>query len=175
MLLEIISHTPTWVWGIFLLLLWLGLSQSVDRTVTLRRVIVLPIAMTGLSLHGTFSAFHQVPWSWVLWLAAAIATIAWFGSNDLPAGVRFDPAARLFHLPGSRQPMVLMLAIFCTRYVVGVVLAMHPELTQDPASAALVASIYGALSGVFIGRMARMLVAARTPSGAPSGNAAAWG
>ena len=76
MLLEIITHTPTWVWGIFALLLWLGLSQSVDRQVTLRRVILLPIAMTGLSLHGTFSAFHQVPWSWVLWLAAAVATIA---------------------------------------------------------------------------------------------------
>ena len=175
MLLEIIIHTPHWVWAIFVLLLWLGLSQSVDRTVTLRRVIMIPIAMTGLSLHGTFSAFHQVPWSWVLWLAAAVATVAWFGSNDLPAGVRFDPASGLFHLPGSWQPMLLMMAIFWSRYVVGVVLALHPELTQETASAALVASIYGALSGVFIGRMWCLLAAVRTPSPAPSGNAAAWG
>ena len=174
-MLEIITQTPTWVWGILVLLLWLGLSQSVDRRATLRRVIVLPIAMTGLSLHGTFSAFHQVPWSWVLWLAAAIATVAWFGTSDLHPGVRFDQAQRTFHLPGSWQPMVLMMAIFCTRYVAGVVLALHPELTRDTATAALVASIYGALSGVFIGRMLRMLAATRTPSSEPSGNAAAWG
>lgn len=175
MFVDIIIHTPTWVWGIFLLLLWLGLSQSVDRTVSLRRVVALPIAMTCLSLHGTFSAFHSVAWSWVLWFGAAIGAIAWFASSDLPAGVAFDPSRRMFHLPGSWQPLVLMMAIFLTRYVVGVTLALHPALTQDTAAAAIIASVYGALSGVFIGRMVRMLVAARSQQATPATNAVAWG
>ena len=82
---------------------------------------------------------------------------------------------RTFQLPGSWQPMVLMMAIFCTRYVAGVVLALHPELTRDTATAALVASIYGALSGVFIGRMVCMLAAARSQQPAPANSAVSWG
>jgi hypothetical protein len=175
MLLNIIIHTPVWVWGIFLLLLWLGFSQSVARTASLGRVIILPIAMTGLSLHGSFWVFHNAPLSWILWLGAAITSVAWFASAELPQGVVYDPQLRVYHLPGSWQPMALMMAIFLTRYVVGVTLALHPALAQDTTAAAIVASVYGALSGVFIGRMVCMLTATRAKRPVPVNGAVSWG
>ena len=48
MITQIVTHTPTWVWGLLLALLWLGLKQSVSRTASLRRVTVMPLVMTGL-------------------------------------------------------------------------------------------------------------------------------
>ena len=33
-LTEILSHTPMWVWGVFVLLIWRGLSAAEDREVT---------------------------------------------------------------------------------------------------------------------------------------------
>lgn len=176
LMFEILRHTPFWVWGTLMLLVWLGLAQSVARQVTLRRVIVLPLGMTALSLHGTFAVFDAAYWSWALWLGAAALAVAWFASSELPVGVRYDAPTRSFHVPGRWEPLVLMMLIFCTRYVVGVVLALHPELTRDPAAAAMVASIYGALSSVFIGRMVRMLRSARSSESKPADKARiAWG
>ena len=72
--------------------------------------------------------------------------------------------------------MALMMAIFVTRYIVGVTLAMAPQLTSDPATAAIVSSVYGALSGVFIGRLVRLLRAARESSPPPPpATSVAWG
>ncbi len=176
MLFTILQHTPLWVWGILAILIGLGLLQSVERVASLRRVVMLPLAMTALSLHGTFNAFPPATWSWVMWVGAALVSGIWFASGDLPAGVRFDGRQRVFHLPGSWQPMALMMAIFVTRYIVGVTLAMAPQLTSDPATAAIVSSVYGALSGVFIGRLVRLLRAAResSPPPPPAANVA-WG
>ena len=52
MISNIVLHTPVWVWATLVLLLWLGLAQSVSRQVTLRRVIILPLAMTALDTDG---------------------------------------------------------------------------------------------------------------------------
>lgn len=177
MLYQILVHTPTWVWGVLLLLVWMGLSQTVPRTCRLRRVIALPLVACALSLYGTFAGFGTVHAAWVMWAGAALITVIWVASSDLPAGVRYHAEQRAFSLPGSWVPLGLMMAIFLTRYVMGVVLAMQPALSQDPAVAAIVASLYGALSGVFIGRMLRFLRLAQASSKRPADAASpvAWG
>ena len=176
MILRILAGTPIWVWALLSLLIGLGLVQSRTRSVTLRRVVLLPLAMTGLSMYGTYSAFHASPWSGILWAGAALATIAWFASSDGPAGMRYEATERRFHMRGSWEPLALMMAIFCTRYVVGVALAMHPAWAREVAVAAIVASIYGALSGVFMGRMLRTELATRETAAPPrTDSSMAWG
>jgi hypothetical protein len=176
MLYEIIAHTPIWVWALLVALLWLGLAQTTPRSVRLRRVILLPMAMTGLSLYGCISSFGAVPSSWFMWIAAALATGAWVRSGELPAGIRYDPPARLFSLPGSWVPLGLMMTMFMTKYAAGVMLAMHPALAYDSAVVAIFASLYGAMSGIFIGRMARLLRLAQASVSKPASTApVAWG
>ncbi len=176
MLYQILVHTPTWVWALLIGLLWLGLAQSTPRRVSLRRTIALPLAMTGLSLHGTFSAFAADYWSWALWIGAASCTTAWFASSDLPTGVHYDRVEQRIDLPGSWAPLALMMAIFLIRYGVAVLLAMEPALKHDVAAMALVASVYGALSGVFVGRMLRLLRATRPGAATqPPCTSAGWG
>lgn len=176
MLLKIFLGTPNWVWALLALLVWLGLAQSRARSVPLRRVIVLPLAMTGMSMVGTYSTIQAAPLSWVLWLGAAVATAAWFASSELPPGVHFDPMQRRFQLPASWEPMALMMAIFATRYVVAVTLVLHPQWNREVAVTAIVASIYGGLSGVFVGRTLRILRATReTPMPPPAASSMTWG
>ena len=176
MLYQILVHTPRWVWGVLILLLWLGLSQTMPWRASLRRVILLPLLMTGLSLHGMLSGFGAMNAAWVLWLGAALGTTLWVASGELPAQVQYDAERRIFKLPGSWVPLGLILSIFLTKYVVGVLLAMEPALAHDIAVAAIVASLYGTFSGVFVGRMLRMLRLARA-SVAPTVASApvAWG
>ena len=176
MLYQILVHTPNWVWAILLALLWLGLAQTTPRRARLRRVILLPLVMTGLSLYGTLSSFGALYTSWVMWIGAALATLVWVASSELPAGVQYDGASQVFSLPGSWVPLGLMMSIFLTKYVVGVMLAMEPALAHDSAAAAMIASLYGVMSGVFLGRMACMLRLAQAGAAKPAETApVAWG
>lgn len=156
MLNQIFTNTPRWVWGLLLALLWLGLSQAVARSASLRRVTLMPLAMTGLSLYGTVSAFGADAQLLLVWLGACVLTAALVMQQALPDGTSYDAATRRFFLPGSWVPLLLILGIFATKYGVGVVTALQPALRHELRFALGVAALYGAFSGVFAARAARL-------------------
>ena len=51
---ELISNTPIWVFAIFCILLVLGFIQSKERTVRVKTIFILPIAMITFSFFGFF-------------------------------------------------------------------------------------------------------------------------
>ena len=159
MLGPVLMHTPTWVWGLLATLTALGLSQARDRSASLARIALLPISMTALALWGTVSAFGgstQFGPVLLAWLTAAVAALAAVAPFAPPAGTRYDPATRSFSLPGSWVPLLLILGVFLTKYVVGVELAMQPSLAHDGQYTLVVGTLYGAFSGLFSGRTIRL-------------------
>ena len=156
MFYQIITHTPLWVWGLFALLLWLGLRQALPGSMGLRRITIMPIAMMGLSLYGTVSAFGATPAVLLAWFAAAAALATLVLRQPLPANTRYDSGTRMFQVQGSWVPLALMVGIFATKYFVGVASAMHLELTHDTAFAPGFSALSGAFSGVFAARAARL-------------------
>lgn len=159
MLAPILANTPVWVWGLLAALVALGLNQAKNRSVTLRRVTFLPIAMTALSLSGTVSALGNSPQLaevLLVWTGAAAGMLAIIASLSTPAGTQYDAATRRFTLRGSWVPLALILGIFMTRYVVNVELAMQPSLARDAQFTLVVGAVYGAFSGIFAGRAARL-------------------
>ncbi|MEJ8855307.1 DUF6622 family protein [Variovorax robiniae] len=156
MLLQILSHTPRWVFVLFAVLVWFGAKQLLASSVSLARTTVMPIAMTALSMSGVLSAFGDSPMALVGWAVAAIALAALLLQRGAPAGTRYDADARRFHVPGSAVPLVLMMAIFVTKYAVGVVMAMHPELAHNHNLALGIGTLYGAFTGTFAGRAIRL-------------------
>jgi hypothetical protein len=167
----ILTHTPVWVWGLLAALLSLGLSQVAARTAGLRRVTVMPIAMTVFSLWGTVTAFgnsSQFGAVLAVWFLAAVAMLAVLAPMAPAAGTSYDAARRSFHLPGSWVPLALIAGIFLVKYGVGVELAMQPTLAGDRQYALVAGTIYGAFSGIFIGRTARLWRMALRPASLPS-------
>ena len=55
--LTVLSHTPPWVWLILAALVALGLRQARDHVVSPSRLLVQPLALGGLWLYATVSAF----------------------------------------------------------------------------------------------------------------------
>lgn len=156
MLLQIVLHTPKWVFAVFVLLVWLGARQLLSGSVALSRVTVMPIAMGGLSLFGVISAFGDSPAALLGWAAALAVLLALVIRRPLPATTRYDAATREFQVAGSAVPLALMMGIFFTKYVVGVSLALYPQLRHQGLFAVAVPVLYGAFSGVFAGRAVRM-------------------
>jgi hypothetical protein len=156
MFYQIISHTPAWVWALLAGLLWLGLKQTLTTNPSLKRITAMPVAMTGLSLFGTVSVFGMQLSTLAGWLtAAAVMAVATLQVALSPA-TRYDATLQRFTVPGSWVPAGLILGIFLTKYAVGVSLAMHPGLAHDATFGLWVPLLYGAFSGVFCGRAARL-------------------
>ncbi|OUM03386.1 hypothetical protein A8M77_06035 [Variovorax sp. JS1663] len=156
MLTQILLHTPRWVFVLFALLVWLGLKQMLTGTVSLTRVTLMPLAMTGLSFYGMLSAFGDSPVALLGWAGAAAALLLTVQRWPLPAAARYDAATRRFHLPGSAVPLALMMGIFFTKYVVAVLMAMHPLLHLHTGFALAIGLLYGAFSGIFAARTLRL-------------------
>lgn len=176
MLLSLVSHhpeavvpilrgTPLWVWGLLAGLVAWGISQLRDRTASLARVSLLPLIMTTLSVSGTFSALGSTPHRAIAilaWLAAAALAFVLLSRGQSTA--QYDPARGVYRLPGSVVPLLLILGIFLVKYVVGVDLAMEPQLAQNSPYVLCVAGLYGAFTGVFVGRAARLWRLALRPA-----------
>lgn len=156
MLLQIIQHTPVWVFGLFALLLWLGARQLTTRRMGMGRVTVMGVGLAGLSLYGTVGAFPHAPLALVAWAVAASAVLAWMLMRPAPEGTRYDAWQNKVIVPGSALPLALMMGVFATKYVVGVVLAMNPSLAAQYAFAVPVAAAYGLFSGAFAARSLRL-------------------
>jgi hypothetical protein len=156
MLFEILAHTPRWVFVLFAVLVWFGAKQLLANTVSLTRITLLPLAMTGLSVYGVISAFGESPAALAGWAVGAAALVFLVLQRRLPAGTRYDAATRRFHLGGSAVPLVLMMGIFFTKYIVGVMLAMHPEIGHQAGFALGISTLYGIFSGIFSARALRL-------------------
>ncbi|MCJ8337328.1 MAG: hypothetical protein MJK10_02560 [Pseudomonadales bacterium] len=156
MIIEILKHTPIWVFGLLVFLLILGLQQSRDRTVKKFLILPLPVGMVFLSYFGVFSSFGLSPISTGLWLAALVSIACLFAKCLPLKGVEFSTATARFSIPGSWVPLVLMMAIFFSKYLVAVLNALHPSLTMSSGFMILCCLVYGALSGVFVGRTVSM-------------------
>lgn len=167
-IVPVVRQTPLWVWGILTALLALGITQLRDRTASLARVSLMPLAMTVFSVWGTFSALRASPYlgqAVAVWLMAAVLVCALFTRGR--ANAQYDPAQRLFSLPGSIVPLLLIVGIFLVKYVVGVDLVMAPQLVRDMSYVLCVAALYGAFTGAFIGRTSRLWRLAMRPAKSP--------
>jgi len=156
MLMQILLHTPRWVFGLFAVLLALGLSQLAARRAGLVKVSILPLAMLALSFYGVSAGFASQPWVLLAWLKALSTSALLVMRRPMPAGTGYDEATRTFTLPGSAMPLVMMMGIFFTKYAVGVAMVMQPGLAQHTTFALAISLLYGALSGAFLGRAVRL-------------------
>lgn len=152
---EVVRHTPPGVWALLAVLVVLGSLQLRAHEQSRVRVLALPLAMGGFSLYGALSAFGlqgPVVAAWALGLGVfATCGPRW------PHEVRRLADGARFLVAGSALPLAAMLAVFATRYALGVTFALHREWAGDPAVAIAASALYGALSGLFAVRARHIL------------------
>lgn len=150
MILEILRHTPGWVWALAAGLLLLGLSQLRGRRLAPAALWVMPGLLLAMGLWSLAQSFTP-PWlALVVWTKAVALAAAVARRLPPPAGLRLE-GGRLV-LPGSALPLVVIGAVFTLRYAGGVALALHPAWRADPVVALSMAASYGAISGLLLGR-----------------------
>ena len=158
MLQQILSHTPAYVWAILAFLVYRGVVASTDREVTINKLFIIPAVMLVLSLHDLAVKFGLGGMIMAAWTVGAVLSggLAWrLSAARVVAGAQ---AGRV-RLRGSWLPLVLMMAVFCTKYIAAVLLAMNPAVHRNAMFVVLVCSVFGVLNGIFLGLLARDLTA----------------
>lgn len=153
MLFEIITNTPIWVFILFFFLVLLGLSQTRDRKVSLNKVMILPIVMLLLSFVGVLSAFGINFNSLLAYLSGLLFGILLNIKLNFPRNSTYSEAEKLFFIKGSFVPFILIMAIFFTKYFVGVVSAKDLPFIYSIYFSLIISLLYGFFSGIFFGRI----------------------
>ena len=166
MFIAIVRHTPVWVWGLLAALVAVGLAQTRDRELSLKRVTILPLVLLALSAGGVLSAFGHAPVGPIAvggWGAGLAAALTLARHAVAVRGAAWLARSAMLRVPGSWLPLVLILALFALKYFVGVSLALHPALASDTAFAGGCSLAYGGFSGLFLARALSLRALARGP------------
>jgi hypothetical protein len=150
------------VFVLFFALIALGYYQSKDRMVRRSKISMLPVAMIALSFYGVLSAFGMAPIGFALWVLGVAISVKLGAKLAAPKGVIYSAETQSFFVPGSWLPLAFMMAIFFTKYAVGVILAKQLPVARETAFVGSVSLCYGLLSGVFLARAIAILQAAKS-------------
>ena len=154
---QILVHTPWWVWGLLVLVSWLGWRSLQARATTPAQLAILPAIAASVSLVSAATS-----------VTASLALPSWLLALGLasPLGVRIGQKRRLeigtgprpLWLAGSRFPMALGLSIFVIRYAMGVAVARNPALAGEIMWIVGANALGGAVAGLGLGWLASLLL-----------------
>jgi hypothetical protein len=92
----------------------------------------------------------------LVWLAGTAMALTATLQLQSSAGIEYDATNRRFLMPGSMVPLALFMGIFFTKYAVGISIGVQPALAHHANFALAVSTLYGAFSGIFLARAARL-------------------
>ncbi|MEO8684580.1 MAG: DUF6622 family protein [Devosia sp.] len=128
-IVQIIIHTPIWIWPLLLLLIWRGLSSARSRDVGLGQLVLLPLVLVSLSALSTLEAGVS---------SAVMAGIAIGAMGGVAAGLTLErrrPAQALgygrLRLAGEWTTLVVVLVGFTMGYGRAVTRIMAPGLATS--------------------------------------------
>lgn len=151
-MLQILQHTPVWVFGLLIGLIFLGYSQTKTRKISMRRLAILPITMLCLSVTGVWSTFGENPLGFIAWLSGISIMLAIFAWLEYPKDIIYSSNEQLYAIPGSWLAFALIMLIFFTKYTVAVLLIRNSTLHQSIFFMIGICTLYGLSSGWFFAR-----------------------
>lgn len=154
MLINILTHTPLYVWAILALLVWRGVIAMHDREMAVRNLFIIPFIMLAISLQDIAAKFGGAYLPLCAWAGGAVAVIM-LVLKCTAAGVSAGADQGSVRVHGSKMPLAIMMGIFWTKYVSAVTLVIQPHASESSLFQALVCGLSGAFSGYFLGCLVR--------------------
>jgi hypothetical protein len=149
-----LSHTPIWVYPLFVFLILRGLRSLRPREVTLGALAIIPglFMIAGLAtLASRFAVTASVYGAWLVALAVG-AGLGWLLLHRRHIAV--DRARGVLLRPADYTILPLILASFAAKYAFGTLSFIHPDLVHQASFGMIQGAIYGFFSGIFVGKFA---------------------
>lgn len=152
----ILKHTPVWVWILFIFLIYRGVSALKKRTLSLWRLLVLPVLFfvwAVLSIWGELQSkgFGFAGFVLGLVVGGAVGWQLWRNKGS------YNTATGLFDRSGSAWTLVLVLFAFVFKFALSVNLHLNTSLATAPGFCLSFGSVSGLVDGIFWGGTINLL------------------
>jgi hypothetical protein len=148
-----LQYTPWWVYLLLAYVIFIGIKASKSRTVSLRKLFILPVIFLALSLEMLVSHFDLNTLSICTWLGSVLLGSLIGALLVVRQPITVDRDKKALHLGGSWSTMILIFIIFSGKYYCGYALSADPGAVINTHTEIAVLAISGACSGTFLGRM----------------------
>ena len=161
MIMQILSHTPLWVWALLAFLVYRGIAAMKPGESSLVRLAIVPALFL---VWGAWSISHRYGGSlqaWGEWLVgiAAGAALGWLLLRR--ATLALNPATGKLRRSPDYSLLPLLLVTFLVKYGFEVAFAVSPSLTASAGFSAAYLLLTGGFTGIFVGKYGRYLASLR--------------
>ncbi len=157
-LIDIVAHTPLWVWPLMvgvLVLGWYGLRPTIVPPI---RLAILPLIGVATSI-STLLQSPQAGLATAGWGLALLVVLPVGYAIGCRRAVQWLPDGRL-EIAGGWFMLVFGSAIFVTRYALGLLFGVLPTLETEPLWISISGGVGGAIAGIGLGWLAGVLLRA---------------
>lgn len=152
------THIPVYVYGLFLLLLWMGVSRCLPRTIRVERLAIMPVIMAVLGARGFEGLFSQPTLLDLLMAAIGLCAGMAIGWRHVSAWkLAVDRAKGSLSLPGDFMMLVVILATFAFEFLLHAASEMHAAWFAALAVPPLAAAVWAGFIGMSLGRNLHLL------------------
>lgn len=143
MFIEILQNTPLYVYWMFISLLAVGFLQRKTRILSVKRALGVPILLSFLSILGFYFDFSFSLLSLTFFLIAFALLFLISLKYQKSSHIQFSKQKQIFTIEGSFIPLLMMMLVFFTKYLVGVLSALESELLSNFYFIASISFAYG--------------------------------
>ncbi|AEN66075.1 hypothetical protein Entas_3356 [Enterobacter soli] len=151
----ILTHTPVWVWVLFVFLISRGIRARKPATVTLEKLAIVPAIFLVWDIYDLVIYRQITVTTLALWVAGILAGAALGYVLIRSTAVARAAAPRSISRAADYTALPFMMLAFLVKYVLGVMSAISPQTLQQPAMSAFAIISGGVFAGVFIGKFIR--------------------
>ena len=145
-ILNILTHTPIWVYMVFCYLIFIGIKSLKERRTELYRVFIIPAIFLFLFLKRLLNVLNTD----LISISLVALFIGSFIGYILVKKTNIKVDGNIITIPGSWQTIILIILTFAVKYVFGYMNAVYPVLAMEHIKLEIFLS--GLFSGLFLGR-----------------------
>lgn len=151
--MDILKSIPSWVVVTFFIYTAYGLAQFRARQVRAFRLVIQPSLIVLLTLASVLTGTLDHSLCLLTWLLGMVLAAIVGNSNKTSRGLRYSYQTKLIYIPGSWVPLLLMMLIYATLFMVNDISGEQHMQMNVALFSILVGLVYGLISGVFVARM----------------------
>jgi hypothetical protein len=146
-------NTPWWVYVLLVYLIKIGIRASKKNIVSLKKLLIIPLVFTFMSLHTLIYAFAIDVTTLSVWSISIVVGILLGWIQVFQYDLRVDKSSGLIEIPGTWSTLIIILIIFATKYYFGYELSVDPVIAHNTVFEVSALTISGVCTGLFVGRV----------------------
>ena len=152
-----LQHIPAYVYVLFILLVWLGVSRCFPRSMRVERLGIMPALIVALAVRAFLQLFPQPDITSLAGAAMGMVIgilLGWYHARGWV--VKVEPERRRLTVPGDVLILVIILSAFVFEFVLHFAAATRAGWMESSVVQPAAAFIWAWLAGMTVGRNANL-------------------